>query len=101
MKNTFENAIEYRFSHGFEFCGYDENGVEVLYTYCKERYEEVYKVSLEFANRFITSKCCYLIVKDLFINEAVLNIYRAELLSDDEHKPYEVACQIITKCCEV
>ena len=101
MKNSFDNSINFRKSDDFEFIGYDDNDKEVVYAHCEDNYKSLYEVSLAFANRAISEKCASFVVRDLWLNDDILRIYRDELIASEESKAYEIACQIIARLCEV
>ena len=86
MKNTFEAAIKFTKSSAFEFIALDEEQNEILYIRCESEYEEIYKKSIEFAERFICAGCDSLAVKDL--------------VHFGEYNKYAIACQIIAAVAE-
>ena len=100
MKDTFENAIKFKYSNNFEFIGLDEEANEILYIYCENDYKAIYDTALEFAKRFIDIGCARLAVKDLFFNDIVLHIHKEELISSNEYNEYAIACQIIKEVVE-
>lgn len=100
MKNTFENAMKFLKSNGFEFIGLDEEANEIFYLHCDNDYKEIYNQSLEFAKRFIEIDCYSLAVKDLFFNDIALHIYKSELIHNNEYNEYSIACQIIKSIVE-
>lgn len=101
MKNTFEEAIKFTRSSAFEFIGLDEEGNEIFYMRAESEYEEIYKSAIEFAERFISTECDALAVKDLFFNDIALHIYKSDLVHFGEYNKYAIACQIIAAVVEV
>ena len=101
MKNTFDGAIKFTRSSAFEFIALDEDQNEILYIRCESEYEEIYKKSIEFAERFIFAGCDSLAVKDLFFNDVALHIYKSDLVHFGEYNKYSIACQIIAAVVEV
>ena len=100
MKNTFEAAIKFTKSSAFEFIALDEEQNEILYIRCESEYEEIYKKSIEFAERFICAGCDSLAVKDLFFKEVALHIYKDDMVHFGEYNKYAIACQIIAAVAE-